>query len=71
MWTIGVTKTGNELGLSLAEVERLPQHELASRLQNASQRMLQAGAHFVIEEVTQLPPVVEAIAGLLARGERP
>ncbi len=71
MWTVGITKTGNELGLSEAEVEALPAHELTSRLNAASDRLLQAGAHFVIPEVRQLPAVITEINERLARGERP
>lgn len=71
MWTVGITKTGNELGLSEAEVEALPAADLASRLRAASDRLLQAGAHFVIPEVAQLPAVITEINERLARGERP
>jgi phosphonoacetaldehyde hydrolase len=71
MWTVGITKTGNELGLSEAEVAALPERELASRLNAASDRIFQAGAHFVIPEVAQLPSVVTEINERLARGERP
>jgi phosphonoacetaldehyde hydrolase len=71
MWTVGVTKTGNELGLSLAEVEALPPDDVACRLQAASRRMLEAGAHFTVEEVRQLPAVIAAIGEHLTRGEKP
>ena len=71
MWTVGITKTGNELGLSESEVESLPATELASRLNVASARLLQAGAHLVIPEVAQLPAVITEINERLARGERP
>ena len=71
MWTVGITKTGNELGLTLAEVQALDSGDLAARLQNASDRLLQAGAHFVIEGAAQLPAIIEDIKQRLARGERP
>jgi len=71
MWTVGITKTGNELGLSEDEVEALPAAELASLLKTASERLLQAGAHFVIPEVAQLPAVITEIDARLAGGERP
>jgi phosphonoacetaldehyde hydrolase len=71
MWTVGVTKTGNELGLSWAEVEALPAPELASRLNAASDHLLQAGAHSVIAEVAELPAVITEVDERLARGERP
>lgn len=71
MWTVGVTKTGNELGLPLREVKTILPNELTPRLQAASRRMLQAGAHYFVEEVAQLPAVIEAIRDQLTRGERP
>ncbi|MGO8789041.1 MAG: phosphonoacetaldehyde hydrolase [Terriglobia bacterium] len=71
MWTVGITKTGNELGLSQAEVEALPAHEFESRVNAASDRFLSAGAYFVIPEVGQLPAVITKINECLATGERP
>jgi phosphonoacetaldehyde hydrolase len=71
MWTVGVTKTGNGLGLTCAEVDAQPASDLASRLQAASERFLGAGAHYVIDEVAHLPSVITEVGELLARGERP
>jgi phosphonoacetaldehyde hydrolase len=71
MWTVGITKTGNELGLSQAEVEALPPHVLASRLTVAHDRFVQAGAHLVIPEVAQLPAVIREINHYLAQGVQP
>lgn len=47
-WSIGVTKTGNMLGLSEEEVARMPTAELANRLKEAEILMHQAGAHYVV-----------------------
>lgn len=71
MWTVGITKTGNELGLTLAQVEALAPSDLAARLHAASDRLLIAGAHFVVEEAAHLPAIVAEIGERLARGERP
>jgi phosphonoacetaldehyde hydrolase len=71
MWTVGITQTGNELGLAETEVKALPATELESRLEAARDRFLQAGAHFAVPEVAQLPAVITAINERLARGERP
>jgi phosphonoacetaldehyde hydrolase len=71
MWTVGVSKTGNELGLALTEVAATPPGDLASKLEAASHRLLGAGAHYVVEEVAQLPATVTEIAERLACGERP
>jgi phosphonoacetaldehyde hydrolase len=71
MWAVGVTKTGNEFGLTLAEVEAMSPSDFSSRLQVASERLLQAGAHFVVEAVAQLPPIIGEINERLARCEKP
>ena len=71
MWTVGVIKTGNELGLSEAEVAALAEEDLRQRLEGAEKRLRQAGAHFLAEDVGQCPGIIEQINNYLARGERP
>ena len=71
MWTIGVTKTGNELGLSDAEIAALSAAELSRRLERASRTLSEAGAHYVVESVGDVPPVLNEIDARLAGGERP
>jgi len=71
MWTVGVIKTGNELGLSEAEVAALTEEDLKQRLESAATRLRHAGAHFLAEEVGQCPGIIEEINICLARGERP
>jgi phosphonoacetaldehyde hydrolase len=66
MWSVGITKTGNELGLSQAEVDALSGTELANRLATASERLLAAGAHYTIEGLAELPAVIESINQRLA-----
>jgi phosphonoacetaldehyde hydrolase len=68
MWTIAVSRTGNEVGLSEAEQRALPPGELAARTAAAAQRLSQAGAHYVVESIADCPAVVDEIAGRLARG---
>jgi len=71
MWTVGVTRTGNELGLTEAEVKLLAPADLRQRLEVIAARLRQAGAHYVIESVEGCPEVFRAINDRLARGERP
>ncbi len=71
MWTVGVTLTGNELGLSPAELAALPAEERAHRNGVAAARLGTAGAHFVIDGVGDLMAVVDEVERRLARGERP
>ena len=44
-WTVAVSQTGNELGLSLHEVAAFRPDELDSRLDAISSRFLATGAH--------------------------
>jgi len=71
MWTIGVAKTGNELGLTLQEASALADDALQRKLARAYQRMYQAGAHYVVDGISDVPYVLDKINARLARGERP
>ena len=71
MWTVGVTRTGSEVGLPEAEVAALPPEILREKLQKAERRLYGVGAHYVIEGVWETLPVVESVNQRLARGERP
>lgn len=71
MWTVGITKTGNELGLPQAEAEALPPRELAARLSAIEARLTGAGAQYVVEDIAAVPAVVAAINRRLAAGEQP
>ncbi len=71
MWCVGVTRSGVELGLSVADAAALPREELQSRLQDIGRRFKDAGAHYVIGSVADLLPVVDALEERLLRGELP
>jgi phosphonoacetaldehyde hydrolase len=70
-WTVGVAASGNRVGLSIETLEALQAAERDDRLAEARASLTAAGADFVIDTVADLPPIVEAIAARLARGERP
>jgi phosphonoacetaldehyde hydrolase len=71
MWTIGLALSGNEVGLPLDEVRKLDPAELARRRARAYTRMLQAGAHYVVDSIADVMPCLDAIEEQMARGERP
>jgi len=71
MWTIALTKSGNELGLPLDEVESLPTAVLTARLSAIEDRLMDAGAHYVAEDITQVPEVLADISDRLSQGETP
>ena len=56
--TIGVTKTGNSLGLSESEVSQLSPTDLQSRLAMIESDFHAIGAHFTIPSVADLPDLL-------------
>jgi phosphonoacetaldehyde hydrolase len=71
MWTIGVALTGNLLGLSQAEVKALPKETLQSRRKEIYARLYQAGAHFVVDSIGDVPVVLDDIQLNIAQGIKP
>ncbi|WP_213949507.1 phosphonoacetaldehyde hydrolase [Luteibacter sp. dw_328] len=71
MWAVGVSASGNEVGLSLADWHALPSTQQQERLGVARHRLEAAGAHFVIETIADLLPVIDAIEARLADGVAP
>ena len=70
-WTVGLTLTGNGMGLSQAEVQALSMDELHIRRESIAGRFYQAGAHYVVDGIWDVPGVLEDIQHRLACGERP
>jgi phosphonoacetaldehyde hydrolase len=71
MWTIGIAKTGNELGLSAGEAGGLDPDEMRVHLEKAYTRMYGAGAHFVVDSVEDTPVVIAQINEMLKQGIKP
>ena len=71
MWTVGITRTGNELGLTPHQVEKMPPEILASMLKEIETRFEKAGAHYVLEQTADILPVINDINERLEAGERP
>jgi phosphonoacetaldehyde hydrolase len=71
MWTIGVTRTGNGVGRSLAEWQALDSHAQRAALFAAEAPLREAGAHYILASVADCLPVLEEIEARIAAGERP
>lgn len=71
MWAVGVSASGNEVGLPLDAWEALDSEQRVERLTAAAWRLGEAGAHFVIETIAELPAVIDAIAARIRTGDRP
>lgn len=61
MWTIGLTRTGNMIGLDAASVGKLPIQQKEALLKQAASEMLEAGADFVAEDLSACDPLLAEI----------
>jgi phosphonoacetaldehyde hydrolase len=71
MWTIGITRTGNEIGLSQPALEALPVEEQQVLEERAGTRLRAARAHFLARSVAECTPVLREIEQRIAAGEPP
>jgi phosphonoacetaldehyde hydrolase len=71
MWTVGVAMSGNEVGLTEAELQALPPAERAARRAAAYHRLQEAGAHVVVDTCADLLDAIDAIAARLTADELP
>jgi phosphonoacetaldehyde hydrolase len=71
MWTVGVTRTGSLVGLSAEAAAALDPHALERQVTDAAGHLYNAGAHMVIDSITDLPAVLDVIDRRLAAGGRP
>ncbi len=71
MWCVGITMTGNGLGLSQSDAEALPPTELNARLQSLDAQYQAAGAHFVLRSAADLLPVLAEINAKVSQGSLP
>jgi phosphonoacetaldehyde hydrolase len=71
MWTIGLSRCGNELGLSSQDTAALPASALQSRTAAAEKRFVAAGAHYAVPSIGDVIPLFAEIERRIASGERP
>jgi len=71
MWVIAIALTGNEVGLNEEEVNALAPEDKERRLQRARERLAMAGAHYVVDGIWNVPPIIDDINRKLADGEKP
>lgn len=71
MWTVAVAASGNGMGLSEGELAALPVVERQQRLAALHADFLGGGAHYVVDSVAELLPVLDRIQQRLQQGERP
>ncbi|RYX97152.1 MAG: phosphonoacetaldehyde hydrolase [Comamonadaceae bacterium] len=62
MWCVGLTLSGNEVGLTRQELAALTPAEVARVREQAAAKLMAAGAHMVVDSVADLPAAVLKIA---------
>jgi phosphonoacetaldehyde hydrolase len=65
-WTVGLSASGNGVGLTREDFLALSPEERAAKVAEAEAPLRAAGADFIIEDVSQLMPVVQEIARRIA-----
>ena len=71
MWTIGVTRTGNEVGVREEEWMALTGAERERLLASAEQRLGDAQAHFIAPSVADCDSILDEIDARLRQGRFP
>lgn len=64
-WSIGVAGTGNGIALTLEDFQQLSPPEREARLAAARTELQQAGAHYVIDTLADVPAVLDNIDACL------
>lgn len=67
VWTVGVVRSGNLVGLSAEDVEALDPEERSSRWRLAAEELRAAGAHFTLDTFADVPDLVRTIERRRAR----
>jgi phosphonoacetaldehyde hydrolase len=71
-WTAGVARYSNYMDIdSIAHEATLSATEIADRLEQSRALLRASGAHYVVDDLQELPAVVDDINARLARGEQP
>lgn len=71
MWTIGLTRSGNSIGLTETEWQALDANTQARLLTAADHELRAAGAHFTAETIAHVLPIIDRIELLIAKNRHP
>lgn len=71
MWTVGLTLSGSLCGITQAAFDAMDDTQKQVLRVPAAEVLTKAGAHFVIDTVADLMPVLQQIDAQLRNGQRP
>ncbi len=70
-WAIGLSRTGNYVGLSEDGLAALDPVERRRKIADADDMLRRRGAHYVVESIADVLPCLDDIEARLRRGEQP
>lgn len=70
VWSVGIVTGSNELGLTEEEYAATAPDELARLKASVRETMLAAGAHYVLDDITELPACIAEIEGRINETKR-
>ena len=70
-WVVSVVLSGNEVGHSETELDRMDPAERERKILSAHAKLSAGRPHYLIDTVADLMPVIAEISGRIAHGERP
>ena len=65
MWTIGLSRTGNMVGLNAATFAAWPESQRRHLVAKAGEALRRSGATYVAEDLPSCEPILLEIEGLL------
>ena len=72
VWTVGVARYSNYMNIhSLDDLEKIDINDYNERVRYSYQKLLHSGAHYVINDLSELDNVIRDINSRLKRGESP
>jgi phosphonoacetaldehyde hydrolase len=70
-WSVGVARSSSDVGCTAAQWDALPQAERTSRTAVARDKLIQAGAHAVLDTLAELPALLDELDTRLQSGVKP
>ncbi len=71
MWTIGLTRSGNSVGLTEEEWAQLDSGTQSQLIAGADAELRQAGAHYTAESIAHVLSILDEIEHRIPQGEHP
>ena len=71
VWSVGVTDTGNMIGMNKEKWDALSPPDQQTIRESAISEMNDAGAHYVLPSISELPTLITEIDKRIAKGDTP